>query len=204
MENDNFFEEEYIKEDKTINAVWANAFGIIVIIFAILLFVIPFYLLWSKKYVDGYQIFNFAISIPFLYYVINIIFYLLVFILIVIIHEIIHGIFVSIFAENGFKSIKYGILSAKKLFTPYCHCEDKLRINHYRIVIIMPTVIMGIIPSIISIIIGNIILLFWGIICIISGCGDILLILILLKEKKDCWIFDYPTEIGYSIYRKIK
>jgi len=149
MEKEDFLEENYIKEEIIVNIVWANVFGIIILIIVILLFGIPFYFLWSDKW--SIQIINpimgsasqhimalkkLAITLLILYPL-----------------TAIHGIFIVIFAKNRFKSIKFGIAPARKLFSPYCHSKEKLKINYYKIVIMMPLIIMGIIPTIISIII---------------------------------------------------
>jgi len=193
MKNEVFLEDNYTKEEIIVNIVWANIFGVIVLIIAILLFGIPFYSLWHEKIINIQKIMaikNFAI-------------YLLLLFSLIFIHELIHGIFFIIFTKNKLKSIKFGFMSAKKLFTPYCHCREKLKIRHYRIAIIMPLIIMGIIPTITSIIIGNIFLLFWGIICIMAACGDILIFIKTLKQKRDSWVFDHPTEAGFYIYKKI-
>jgi hypothetical protein len=204
MENENFLGENYIKEEIIINIVWANIFSIIVLIAAILLFGIPFYFLWHEK-ITNIQIINpMEITIDQILIVGKYTaIYLLVLVSIVFFHELIHGIFILIYAKNGFKSIKFGIMPAEKLFTPYCHCKELLKIKHYRIVIIMPLMIMGIIPTIISIIIGNLFLLFLGIICIMAACGDILIFLKSLKQERDSLIFDHPTEAGFYIYKKV-
>lgn len=77
----------------------------------------------------------------------------------VIVHELIHGITWAIFAKDGFKSIKFGVLW--KMITPYCHCKEVLTVRQYSIGGIMPAIILGIIPAIIGIAIGNLwILLF--------------------------------------------
>jgi hypothetical protein len=204
MENEDFLEENYIKEEIIINIVWANIFSIIVLIIAILLFGIPFYFLWHEKIINIQIINPMKISLDQIIFIGKYLaIYLLVLVSIVFFHELIHGIFVLIYAKNGFKSIKFGIMPAEKLFTPYCHCKEKLKIEHYRIVIIMPLIIMGIIPAIISIIIGNLFLIFFGIICIMAACGDILIFLKTLKQEKDSLIFDHPTEAGFYIYKKI-
>jgi len=204
MENEDFLEENYIKEEITINIVWANIFGVIVLVIAILLFGIPFYFLWSEKFMN-IKIINPIMGSPSQKIMAfkNIAISLLILFPLIVIHELIHGIFILVFAKNRLKSIKFGIMPASKLFTPYCHCMEKLKINHYKIVVIMPLIIMGIIPTIISIIIGNIFLLFWGIICIIAAGGDILVFLKTLKQKRDSWIFDHPTKAGFYIYKKI-
>jgi len=204
MENEVFLEDNYSKEEIIVNIVWANIFGVFVLIIAILLFGIPFYSLWHEKFIN-IQIINSIINsstqiiMAIKYFAI----YLLLLFSLIFIHELIHGISFIIFTKNKLKSIKFGFMSVKKLFTPYCHCREKLKIRHYRIAIMMPLIIMGIIPTITSIIIGNIFLLFWGIICIMAACGDILIFLKTLKQKRDSWIFDHPTEAGFYIYKKI-
>jgi len=200
MENEIFLEENYIKEEITVNIVWANIFGVIVLVMAILLFGIPFYFLWHENFTN-IQIIN--LPNQSIMAVKNLAIFLLFFFTLIFIHELIHGIFFFIFVKNKIKSIKFGIMPADKLFTPYCHCREKLRIDHYRIAIMMPLIIMGIIPSIFSMIIGNQFLLFLGIICIMAACGDILIFLKTLRQKRDSWIFDHPTEAGFFIYKRI-
>jgi len=203
MENRDFLEENYIKGEIIVNIVWANIFGVIVLIIAILLFGIPFYILWHEKFLNV-QMINLIMNSPaqIIMAVKNLAIYLLILFILIVIHELIHGIFISIFAKNRFKSVKFGIAPARKLFSPYCHSKEKLKINHYRIVVIMPLIIMGIIPTIISIIIGNLFLLFWGIIFIMAAGGDALIFLKTLKQKGDSWIFDHPTEPGFYAYKK--
>jgi hypothetical protein len=191
MDNESFIEENYIKEEKTVNLVWANIFGFIVLAVAVLLFGIPFCLVWSEKFV-GFEIINPLSAIS-----------LLLFFPLVVIHELIHGILFSIFSKHKFHSVQFGIMPANKLFTPYCHCGEKLKIKHYRIALLMPLVITGIIPTIISLFFGNALLFFWGIIGIMAGSGDLLIFFKTIKEKKDSWIFDHPTEAGYFIYKPI-
>ena len=125
-------------------------------------------------------------------------------ILICVIHELIHGLFFSMLAEGKFKSVKFGIMPAKKLFSFYCQCKEKLRLNQYRIAIIMPLIITGIIPAIVSILIGDNLLFSWSIICILLAGDDILILLKTSKEKKNVWIFDHPTKGGYYVYRELK
>ena len=197
MEN-NFIEENYIKEEVKINAIWANVFAFIVLAVAVVLFGIPFYMVWLKN-VSMNRIYDTAMSLQ--TQLINFAIGLSVLILGIVVHELIHGVFFALFVENRFKSIKFGIMPASKLFSPYCHCKNKLRINHYRIGGIMPLVILGIVPAVISIIIGNLLLLYFGIFFTMAAAGDILVFIKLMKEKKDTWIFDSPTEIGFDVYR---
>jgi hypothetical protein len=90
-----------------------------------------------------------------------------------------------------------------KLFSPFCIPKEILKINHWRIAVIMPLVIMGIIPAIISIFIGKCILLVWGTIFIVAGCGDLWFFIKSLTLKNDSWIyFPDSKEITPIIYQK--
>jgi hypothetical protein len=119
----------------------------------------------------------------------------------IIAHELIHGFFWAMYAKNGFKSIKFGILL--KMLTPYCHCKEALKIKHYIIGAIMPAIILGIIPSIIAICTGKIGLLIFGIFFTMAASGDFLVIKLLLKENKENWVQDHPSEAGCYIYEPI-
>ena len=196
MDINSILEDNYLKEKIIINLIWANIFGIIVFMFTCIIFGIPYILLWYNK--GNFTFFTFSF---FENNILNNIFFVFIFLLGIFLHEFIHGIFFAKYSKNKFKSIKYGILPKEKLFTPYCHCMEILEINHYRVAIIMPTIILGIIPVIISFVIGNFSLLTLGLIFITVGCGDILMLLKLIKEKKDILIYDLPDDAGFIIYR---
>ena len=105
--------KDYQKEKLTINLYWANIFSFLILVPIVLVFGLPYYLLWiddidsfGKLWLDSISIFGFLKIF-------------LVTLLGIIIHELIHGITWSIYADNGFKSIKFGVLW--KMMTPYCH-----------------------------------------------------------------------------------
>jgi hypothetical protein len=201
MKDINLIEENYTKEKVIVNIIWANLFGLIVLIIALIIFGIPYLLLWHDSILNVNFVFYNISRDKLLLSLINIGLNCLILLLGIILHEFIHGIFFAIFSENKFKSVKYGIMPAEKLFSPYCHCEEILNINHYQIAIIMPLILLGIIPAIVSIFTGNTLLAFWGIIFIVAASGDILISIKTLKEKKDSLIFDHPSEAGYYVYK---
>jgi len=188
MEN----EEKYKKERKTINLYWANIFAILLILPIILIFGIPYYLIWGIQFDDFSlrQIFGSAWII------------LLILFLGMIAHEFIHGIVWARFAKNGFKSIKFGILW--KMITPYCHCKEPLKSKEYRLGAIMPAIILGFIPAILAIIIGNTALLIFGIFFTLTAGGDFLIIYVLRNEKTDTLVEDHPSEAGCYVYRLVE
>jgi len=185
-------EEKYKKEKMTINVYWANIFGILLFFPTILIFGIPFYFMWKGEF----QLENFLPSAW------SSLILILALILGIIAHELIHGIMWAIFAKNGFKSIKFGIMW--KMITPYCHCKEPLKVNHYVLGAIMPAIILGFIPAILAIFIGNLGLLILGIIFIDAACGDFLIIYSLRKESKETLVEDHPSEVGFYVYRLVE
>jgi len=188
--------KDYQKEKLTINLVWANIFSLLLIVPIAFILGLPYYLLWIDDIDAIFSLFkNLINSIGLLGIVLFPLFG-------IIIHELIHGVIWSIYADSGFKSIKFGVLW--KMLTPYCHCKEPLRVKHYVMGAIAPAIILGFIPSVVAIIIGNFGLLIFGLGFTVVAAGDFLIINLLRKENKDDFVEDHPSEAGCYIYRKIK
>lgn len=185
------------KELLTIDLVKANVFAIFSIFPIVLIYGIPYYLVWSKYFnlVSIREIIrnNYigVFSGTFLFF--------LVMILGIVVHELIHGITWSMFTKNGHKSIKYGVLW--KMVTPYCHCKEPLIVKHYIIGAITPAIILGFLPAVYSILTGNIGFLFFGIFFTMAALGDFMIINLLRKENLNSFVLDHPSEAGCFIYR---
>ena len=187
MEN----QEKYTKEKVTINLVWANIFGVIMLIPIVLIYILPYRLVWK----GSPHFANFSLNHLFEKE-------WLVFLCIVagvVAHELIHGIVWARYAKNGFKSIKFGVMW--KMITPYCHCKEPLNVRQYIIGAMMPAIILGLIPAILAIVIGNVALLVFGMVFTVAGCGDFLIIHALRNEKKDTFVEDHPSEAGCFVYK---
>jgi len=192
MEN----EEKYKKEKVTINVYWANIFAVLLLIPTIIIFGVPYYLIWKNDILLQVK------DLFILYHVWSALIIILVLILGIIAHELIHGIVWAKFTKNGFKSIKFGIMW--KMLTPYCHSKEPLKVQQYTLGAIMPAIILGFMPAILSIVVGNIALLAFGIVFIVSASGDFCAVYTLRNEKKDTLIEDHPSEVGYYVYRLIE
>ena len=190
MEN----QEKYKKEKVTIDLVWANVFGLIMFVPTILMFGLPYYLIWK----DDIQLKDLFLS----HSLWGIWVFLLILVFGIIAHELIHGIVWAIFAKNGFKSIKFGIMW--KMLTPYCHCKEPLKLKLYVLGAIMPAILLGFIPGILAIVVGNMAMLVLGMLFIIAACGDFLIIYALRNEKKDTLVEDHPSEVGCNVYRLVE
>lgn len=192
--------ENYRQEKLTINLVWANVFGILIIIPIVIVFGLPYYLIWGFEL----TIPHFKDMIPpvFQEYAVGIGTTLFFIILIggIILHELIHGLTWARYTAKGFKSIKFGVFWS--MLAPYCHCKEPLSVRHYIMGAITPALFLGLVPALLSIITGNIGLLIFGMFFTMTACGDFLIINLLRKEKMDSLVQDHPSEAGCFIYRK--
>jgi hypothetical protein len=194
--------ENYNKETLTIDLAKANVYGLFGMIPIILIYTIPFYLIWKEKLTvlnlkNYFKEFNssgnplaFSGSI------------IIVMILGIILHELIHGITWAKYASKGFKSIKFGILW--KMLTPYCHCKEPLKVKEYILGAIMPAIVLGLIPALYAILSGNVLLLVFGIFFTTAAIGDFMIINLLRKENMNSLVLDHPSEAGCFIYRELK
>lgn len=190
--------ENYTKEKLTINLVWANIFGLLILIPIIAIYGIPYYLIWGEPFQEVHfaDLFHAVIdtffdsSLVVVAYVFGGI----------ILHELIHGFFWALFTKNGFKSIRFGVMW--KMLTPYCHCKEPLRIKHYIIGAIMPAILLGLVPALVGIYLGNMGWVIFGAFFTMAAAGDFLIIYLLKNERMDNLVEDHPTEAGCFIFRE--
>jgi hypothetical protein len=190
--------ENYKKEMLTINLVKANVYAIFIMFPILILYGIPFFLLWKDEF-NKINIRNFIMEHNLGYWGnLSVVFSTLI--LGIIAHELIHGLVFAKYAKNGFKSIKFGVLW--KMLTPYCHCSEPLKVKHYILGAIMPAIILGFLPFVYSLFTGNPLWLTIGIFFTMAAVGDFMIINLLRKEDKNDFVLDHPSEAGCYIFRK--
>lgn len=173
----------------------ANLFALICLVPAILLILVPYINLWPeqfskesiKSYLDAREmltIFDYMKGI-------------FIVLLGVMGHELLHGLGWMFYAKKRWQSIKFGI--NWKFLTPYCHCNEPLRLSAYRFGSLLPGIVLGIIPSALAMIIGNLWLLAFGFFFTFAAGGDFLMLWLLRHEKSSNFIQDHPEKIGCSI-----
>lgn len=126
-----------------------------------------------------------------------------IFIVLTVVHELIHGITWAHFAENGWKSISFGIIM--EYLTPYCSCNQPMKKHQIIIGSLMPTIVLGFIPGIVAVISGSEVLLAVAILMIFGGGGDFLVTYKLLRfksEAKDVLFIDHPYELGTAVFER--
>lgn len=191
--------ENYRPEKLTIDLVKANGYALLILVPIILLYGLPYYLLWHQENALP----EFVLSLKrtgvggaFG----NIGGMFLIMLLGVVLHELIHGITWAVFAEKGFRSIRFGVLW--KALAPYCHCQEPLKVKHYVLGALMPAVLLGFIPAVYAILTNNLPLLVFGGFFTMAAIGDFMIIFLLRNEDPEALVLDHPSEAGCFIYRK--
>jgi hypothetical protein len=170
---------------KTISVTRANLLGLLLIP----ILAIPFCIynnLWGSLSLYPY------INSPY-----KIIYFLLITFFLVFLHELIHAVFFACFSKNNWKNVKIGFIW--KYLTPYAHCGDPLKINHYRIALLAPCILLGIIPLMVALVIGDYFLLIFGSLLTLAAGGDIIIYILTLKVLKDKLLLDHSSECGFHI-----
>lgn len=178
------------KTDLSVSMGKANLLSLPFVFFSFIIFSLPYFFIWGRNSVEiGIRAtyFNLKIFIP-------------VFILGAFLHEILHGLSFLIFGKLNYKQIKIGF--QWKTITPFAHCKVPVKASVYRIALIMPTLILGIIPSIFAIITGNSWLIIYGIIFTVVGGGDFLTVWLIRKARKNQLVQDHPTNCGCYVYEQ--
>lgn len=189
--------DNYIKEKRGININRMQIFSLIISVITIVVYGVA-YANYGDNTLSVFNLFEGRSAIAIIWIFVKL---LLIIVVGVCLHELVHGIFFALYAKNGFKSIKFGVLT-KPVFAFYCHCKEPIKVHQYMVAAIMPLFLTGILPSVIAIVLGDIVLLLAGFILTAGVVGDIMMIQMLWKEDRDSYVLDHPSEIGFYILKE--
>ena len=119
----------------------------------------------------------------------------LIYIAAIVVHELIHGFFFARYNISGWKGVKFGIIP--KMMAAYATTQEPLEVRQFRIVILMPTLLLGIIPLIIAFITGNFYIFMFAFFMILGGTGDFAVLWFIRKLNSRQLIIDHPKTLGY-------
>lgn len=172
-------------QQKTISITKANLLGFLLLPI-LLCFLIPFNFLW--KFPD----LSLFIEKP-----INLFIFIITIFFSMFVHELIHGFCFSLFAKDGWKNVKIGFIW--KYLTPYAHCKVPLNIYHYRIAILMPGIILGIVPILTGLFLGYFFLFIFGLFLTLAAGGDLIIFILTYGIPANKKLLDHSSECGFII-----
>ncbi len=117
----------------------------------------------------------------------------------IIVHEGLHGIAWLFVAKNGRYAIKFGFHLAA--FSPYAHCTEPMPARSYRITVILPGMVLGVVPLAIGILLGNGPVIVFGFLFTLSAGGDALILWQVRKIPPGTLVRDHPDRAGCLVIR---
>jgi hypothetical protein len=112
----------------------------------------------------------------------------------VVVHELIHGLTWQWAAKKPRSAIKYGF--QLKTLTPYAHCREPMPVNAYRLGVLMPGLLTGVLPAMLGILTGNFWMVLWGAVFILAAGGDLLIFWLIRNVIPTALVEDHPTRAG--------
>lgn len=112
----------------------------------------------------------------------------------VLVHELIHGVTWAIFGRKPWSSIKFGFQT--RTLTPYCHINEPIEVNAYRIGAFMPGLVVGILPYVYSLTTGDPNWFWFSLIHTSAAGGDWLVLWLIRNVKKGSLVEDHPSQAG--------
>jgi hypothetical protein len=112
-------------------------------------------------------------------------------------HELLHAFGAIVFGKLSLKDIKFGINLKQAML--YCHIKKPMRVNAYRVAILLPVIITGIIPLIISAIFGNLFLVTVFSFMVSGGAADIIMFFSLAQVDKNTLVEDHAKAPAYYL-----
>jgi hypothetical protein len=116
-------------------------------------------------------------------------------------HEIVHALSWLVFGRVSLKDIKFG--ADFKSISAYAHLKTPISLRSYRISVVLPGLIVGLIPALYAMFSGSFLFLLWGVIFTISAASDYLVLKLLTGLPGNIKVSDHPEEIGCLVYSDI-
>ena len=115
----------------------------------------------------------------------------------VLLHEWIHVLGYRLVGGVSAKDARFVFLW--KILTPAAHCAAPIRVNAYRVAMLAPLGLLGIIPFVVSLILGSQPLGLFGSVFIAGGVGDVMIFMMTLDVPGTAWIQDHPSDAGCTV-----
>lgn len=163
-----------------LSQIMVHALGLSIIMLVIP--IIPYVLIWGMASLLS------ALTFPPMLLVLLGVFILLI------IHEATHALGWIIFGGTDPKTIRFGV--DLKTLSPYAHTHAPMPVSGYRIGVILPLIVTGILPVLIGTLTANPILTTAGAVLVSGAVGDVLVLWAIRHVPSNRRVQDHPSNAG--------
>lgn len=112
----------------------------------------------------------------------------------IVVHELIHGLAWALAARKPWRAFRFGF--QLKTFTPYAHCTEPMPAWAYRIGVVMPGLLLGLLPLGAGLLSGVGWLFVFRLLFTLAAGGDALILWLLRGAPATALVEDHPSEAG--------
>lgn len=180
--NDQSSSEENIV-DATISMDRANVVALLVIPLAVVAFLLPYGLLGGPL--------SFAGERP------SLLIMVLAFVGGVVVHELLHAVGFILAGRVAVTAVKFGF--SWQGLAPYAHCQEPMKASAYRLSVLLPGLLLGVVPGFLSLFLQSWPLVLWGILMTVTAGGDLAVLLAIRQVPGSAWVRDHPSKVGCQV-----
>ncbi|MFD2934836.1 DUF3267 domain-containing protein [Spirosoma flavum] len=115
----------------------------------------------------------------------------------ILLHELIHGLTAKWIGRLSWRTIKFGVQWST--ITPYCHPTIPITARAYRLVVVMPLIITGLLPYGFALATGSGWLCALGILFTLAAAGDMMILWLMRHLRPNDLVQDHPTKVGLLV-----
>lgn len=112
-------------------------------------------------------------------------------------HEALHVLAMVAFARTPISSLRFGARLSEGVL--YVHSDRPMSARAYRIVLLLPGVVLGVLPTAMGFVQGSGWLILYGYVMVISAIGDLLVLQLMRHVDARAIVRDHPMEIGCQV-----
>lgn len=112
-------------------------------------------------------------------------------------HELLHGLGFILAGRVPIGTVRIGF--SRKALSPYAHCPTPMRASAYKVALVMPGLLLGVIPALIGIGLGIGWLTLYGMMMAVAALGDAQIAWLVRRLPGSARVIDHPEEAGCEV-----
>ncbi|KAA3660384.1 MAG: alpha/beta fold hydrolase [Chloroflexi bacterium] len=173
-----------IESEATISFFWANVVALMLFPLAYVLLFVPYRWIWGVGLGEQILVLTWQAAVGMI----------VMLMLSIGVHEWIHGMAFVWVGGVAKTAVFYGF--NWKGMAPYAHCKAPMRAAAYRIAVLLPGFLLGIVPGLIGVVTGIWWLLPYGMMMLVAAGGDTAVLLAMNRVPGDALVLDHPSQAG--------
>jgi putative zincin peptidase len=180
--------QEPIMVDRTLSSVTVNTAGIIMALAFFAIVIVGYMAVWHENPLALYSSSQSTAAV--------LIVTLVIFFVSITVHEVLHMVGYRLGGVPR-QQIRFGF--QWKALTPYVHCSAALPARAYRLAVVLPGIVLGLIPLVVGFAGHLDWMVLYGTAMLAGAAGDLLILLLMLPIGGDTLIRDHATKPGFQI-----